>query len=340
MRPLAHSTVLLLSVSLLGCSGTAERDGRGLDELIPDAGPAHRVPDGGGEQDVVTDSDPLDDADVLVPNDADRSDQGGQCVADEQCAAELDVGPCERPACENGHCVKLPLPSGTACDDSNACTVGDACKEGHCYGGEFDPNAAGCVQDAEPGSLWFTEIMGNPVAVAGSVDPIEGQWFEIGAKQPVRLDGLKLVYFEWDGPTMPANPSSPTVYSLAGGLTDQGRYSVFLRSQDMKKNGWGLTKWSYSEIRFSKIRNARLMLVMPGWGGGFPIPESLIVAKVDIAAGTFSDVNAGRSWQRSASAEDGLVDADWCHTQAVGEYAYDAAGKNYGTLGRANVDCN
>lgn len=333
MKSYAYSAAILLSVNLLGCSGSSEREPGGLDELIPDSGPSGQKPDGGTAAEDAGDLDASDD--VLVPNDADRSDWGGECTKDEHCAARIEAGACERAACDLGKCIKAHLPNGTACDDANACTTGDACKEGRCQGGDYDPAAIGCVQDPSPGALWFSEIMGNPVAVPGSVDPVEGQWFELGSVKPIRLNGLKLVYFEWDGPTAPVNPASPTVFSLSPGETDRGSYTVFLRSQDINKNGWGKSQWSYSEISFSKTRHAILMIVMPNWGGAFPVPESQIVAKIQIPGGTFGDANAGKAWQLSASTED-PGDGQWCYAES----AYDPMMKNHGSPRSMNADCN
>src|SRR5690606_1916368 len=135
------------------------------------------------------DLDASDEDDVLVPNDADRDGQGGECFQDDACVLFLNPGPCEKASCVEGYRVKGALPDGTSCDDGNACTSGDACKAGQCSFAAFDPNAPGCLQDPKAGGMRFTEVMGNP---ANDVDPIEGQWFELHADAAYRLKGLKL----------------------------------------------------------------------------------------------------------------------------------------------------
>lgn len=317
----------LFIITASACSATPDRDGAVLDDpLLPDGGSNHHLPDAEADAD---DLDASHEEDVFVPNDADRSDHGGQCMEDETCVALLSPGLCERAICENGRCIKEDLPDGTGCDDGDACTEGDVCKSGKCSYSSYNPNAPGCLQEPDRGSLRFTEIMGNP---ASDVDPIEGQWFEMEADASYRLKGLKLVYYEWDGETMPTSPSFPVVDTIEAEHGEERM--IFLRSQDTTKNRWGLSAWGYSKIQFSKTRNARLMLVASSWDGSFPVPDSLVFADILLEAGTFSDEYKGRSWQRSA---DPANDTAFCHTptEEIHEY-WDG---NFATPFKRNVEC-
>lgn len=90
---------------------------------------------------------------------------GGQRCEDTDCGF-LD-GPCVVGVCDNAtnQCRARPRPNGTACDDGNACTVGDFCRRGLCESGGpracppppnmcvvsvCRPAAGGCVVEAAP----------------------------------------------------------------------------------------------------------------------------------------------------------------------------------------------
>lgn len=319
----------------MGCSGSTESEPAPIEDIVPsDPKDGGARPDGGSPADV-SDPDGADDGDVLIPNDGDRSDVGSQCIEAEDCLGMIEVGICELAVCDEGRCVVTSKPDGTACDDGNTCTVDDACKGGRCHG-TTDNNAPGCIQAPKPGALWFTEIMGNPKAVPGSVDAVEGQWFEIRGPQPVRLDGLRLVYYEWDdGTEAPSHPTGAISHVLASSHSEAG-YSWFVRSPDPKKNGWGPSHWTYGAIQFSKTKNARLALMMPAWDGSFPLDESLIVADIVLPAGVFSDDNMGRSWQLSDSSIDDPT-GPWCHAALDGMTYADES--NYGSPRQPNSDC-
>ena len=62
------------------------------------------------------------------------------CVIDPTTVVLCDISkdtPCEKQACDpgTGFCLTTPVPNGTVCDDSSACTQGDVCEEGLCAGG-------------------------------------------------------------------------------------------------------------------------------------------------------------------------------------------------------------
>jgi len=56
------------------------------------------------------------------------------CTSDADCQ-DLDLGVCDRAACQDGACVAADQPDGTPCDDDDACTKDEACLEGACAGG-------------------------------------------------------------------------------------------------------------------------------------------------------------------------------------------------------------
>lgn len=60
-----------------------------------------------------------------------------------------DPGPCEEPAgaCAGGICTYLPLPDGTACDDQDPCTFGDACAAGVCGGSDATTESIAILVD-------------------------------------------------------------------------------------------------------------------------------------------------------------------------------------------------
>ena len=87
------------------------------------------------------------------------------CKLDADCAGHVDLGdsgPCAAARCVVGQCAKVATPSGTPCDDGDACTAWDACNGGSCGGSALscdDSNpctddgcdkSAGCT--AEPNS--------------------------------------------------------------------------------------------------------------------------------------------------------------------------------------------
>lgn len=305
-----------------------------MDEFVPDSGMVDGRPDGAI---VAEDAGDLDasDGDVLVPNDADRSDYGGQCTENEHCVVWVEAGPCERAVCEKGHCIKVPLPDGTSCDDGNACTIGDSCKSGICSFDHHSPGQPGCARDPEPGVIWFSEIMGKPRSVPNVVDPVDGQWIEIvnRGKSPVRLGSLKLVYYEWpDGAEEPSNPT-PVIYQLTAEVTDDIFPTLMLRTQDSAKTGIFPTRWTYSKIEFDGSKNSRLLLVKSEWTGTFPIALGLVIDNVELKAGSFAD---GRSWQLGWPLPENPIDRSWCHAP-VSEPEY--ATSNYGSPGQPNFGC-
>ncbi len=73
--------------------------------------------------------DPCDDGDACTVGD---TCQAGVCQGQPMdCSAYDDA--CHKGACIGGTCVAQPL-TGNACDDGNACTVGDTCQNGTCVG--------------------------------------------------------------------------------------------------------------------------------------------------------------------------------------------------------------
>jgi hypothetical protein len=58
----------------------------------------------------------------------------GDCVFINDPAQCDDHNPCTADSCVGNGCVHDPLPSGTPCDDGDACTSGDACFAGMCRG--------------------------------------------------------------------------------------------------------------------------------------------------------------------------------------------------------------
>lgn len=332
-----HSIGLLFVAMAFACSSSAEREPVNVEDIVlPDAGVDARISDGGSD----TDADEVpDDADVLEPSDADRGEHGGQCFADQECVGWLHEGPCERAVCNKGLCAKEALAEGTPCDDGNACTVGDSCKGGYCSFDSYSPGQPGCATTPAVGSIWFSEIMGNPADVPGTVDSREGQWIEIihrGAN-PLFLGGLKLVYYEWaKGSPEPPRPSAIT-FALAPDSTDEVWPTLLLRSHDPTKNGMLSARWSYSDIIFSKVNTARLALVKAEWDGTFPIPVDLVIDELLIDGGTFDDAHRGQSWQLSWPFPDDPAARQWCHAPAHPDGHY--ATNNYATPQFWNATC-
>ncbi len=69
----------------------------------------------------------------------------GECEVADDCLEAVTPGICQLPACEEGKCVVVEAPPGTACDDGQECTVGDSCLEGACD--QFE--AVECEWDCE-----------------------------------------------------------------------------------------------------------------------------------------------------------------------------------------------
>lgn len=76
---------------------------------------------------------------------------GGTCTSQPIVCAD-DGNPCTSEACVGGACQTTPL-TGTACEDGNPCTVGDACDKGSCVAGGApkDSDMDGSVDVACPG---------------------------------------------------------------------------------------------------------------------------------------------------------------------------------------------
>ena len=91
--------------------------------------------------------------------DGTKCDDGDPCTAIGAChfggceggeALDCDDGePCTKDGCDpqTGECLSVPLPDGSACDDDELCTVGDACVAGAC-GGAANP-VCQCGDDAD-----------------------------------------------------------------------------------------------------------------------------------------------------------------------------------------------
>src|SRR5688572_9949107 len=58
----------------------------------------------------------------------------GGCDDADDCTAMGDE--CNKGACVNGECAKLPENDGTPCEDGLFCTDGDVCDRGSCIGGQ------------------------------------------------------------------------------------------------------------------------------------------------------------------------------------------------------------
>lgn len=96
-----------------------------------------------------------------------------------------DGNPCTAGTCNDGVCLQAPV-GFAGCDDSDACTVADACKAGDCVGvvqGCSDGDA--CTADACKGSACVSALVAD-ASCAGVVDG--GVCFEATAAQ-----------LDWDG---------------------------------------------------------------------------------------------------------------------------------------------
>ncbi len=115
------------------------------DAALPDgdaAGDADAaLPDGDAAGEPGVDTEAGSDADADV--DASDGDAGPDaevdagpppCLADDDCPG----GACAAPVCDtaSGLCSTEPLADGAACDDQNACSVGDSCQGGACIGSQ------------------------------------------------------------------------------------------------------------------------------------------------------------------------------------------------------------
>lgn len=100
---------------------------------------------------------PCDDGDACTTNDACQAD--GSCAGTPVTCAAIDQchspGTCDR---STGVCTNPIKANGTACNDDNACTTGDACQDGVCAGG----NPVVCAPL-------------DQCHVAGTCDPATGQ---------------------------------------------------------------------------------------------------------------------------------------------------------------------
>lgn len=81
----------------------------------------------------------------------DNACASGACVAGSCCESRCDQPPvcylASEPTCDTGRCRYLAAPSGSACDDGNACTTQDQCQDGVCIGRSECDDGNACTQD-------------------------------------------------------------------------------------------------------------------------------------------------------------------------------------------------
>lgn len=324
--------------------------------------------DGGAEED----ADIEDGGGDLVPNDADRGERDGsdaepgdggedgevlpepECIFDRDCEETLAIGVCELPKCTAGKCSTTLAPRAYPCDDGIECSSGGLCEEGVCTPGRPDVTNPDCVDEVSKGALWFTEIMGRPQAIDDSVDANEGQWIEIvsRASKEVHLQGMRIVHYDWaPGGEEPIEPVYSAFYLSDASVSPRDPLLI-TRSSDPALNGGLRGAFAYGDaFELKADRNTRLILVSADWTKDAelplgelptgPIDAKYIIDSVRIPAGTFGDVNRGRSWQASAPLPDSSDARVWCHTPADSANAYveEGALRNYGTPGQTNQSC-
>lgn len=310
------------------------------------------------------------DADAHSPTDAtidivyddvpDVAVEAPECVLDVQCEGKVSVGPCEVARCTNNACTKAPAADLQTCDDGDACTTSSVCTGGACVGVAWDTQSPSCVAPLGPGSVWFTEVMGNPVAIGpvsdgGKPPPSDGgkpppkvsEWIELvnNEGKAVSLQGAFLVEYEWaSGDPEPANPTLSTKSIDMTSLVSPGAFVVGVPSFLASSFG----DFAYGPIALGDDVNIKLMLVRSTWNQTLPIPTGDVIDAITIDAGTFSAAKggAGASWQLgmpfpSSDAGDSRV---FCRTPADPANAYvtdpnDSSIADYGTPGKANVAC-
>jgi hypothetical protein len=81
----------------------------------------------------VPDGTTCDDSDACTREDLCRQ---GECVGTAPVVCQPDANECTLETCDSatGQCVSKPVPDGTTCDDSDACTREDLCRQGECVG--------------------------------------------------------------------------------------------------------------------------------------------------------------------------------------------------------------
>lgn len=84
--------------------------------------------------------------------DGDRACASGACVSGACCETQCsEPGPCQSAqgvSCAAGSCVYATLEDGASCDDDNACTTGDRCYRGLCFGSPRDcDDGEDCTSD-------------------------------------------------------------------------------------------------------------------------------------------------------------------------------------------------
>ena len=151
--PVPRRVLVLLwtAILALGCGGTALLPDAGLpgDPGILETGEVPGLPEDGGADSRDAGSLPKED----LPGTGDGTGEipEGQDVVSFPCREPSDcetaVGPapaCHSWACSGGACVPDLLPEETPCDDRDACTRNDFCREGRCIGSPVQcPEEAG-----------------------------------------------------------------------------------------------------------------------------------------------------------------------------------------------------
>jgi hypothetical protein len=111
-------------------------DARDADAALPDADVLHELDEGselGSDADADAETgDDSDDADTARDVEVDAGPP--PCLVDEDCPGSA----CAAAVCDlaSGGCSTEPLTDGAACDDNNACSLGDSCQGGACIGSQ------------------------------------------------------------------------------------------------------------------------------------------------------------------------------------------------------------
>ncbi|MBN2493674.1 MAG: hypothetical protein JXR96_03695 [Deltaproteobacteria bacterium] len=110
---------------------------------------------------------PCDDGDDCTQGDS--CDENGTCQPGEEwvCACRTDAD-CQRQCCDGscnaGSCAFVAVQDGTPCDDNDDCTVGEACEDGICTGGQ-PPDEDGDGFSACPCVAWDCDCNDEDAAV-------------------------------------------------------------------------------------------------------------------------------------------------------------------------------
>jgi hypothetical protein len=160
------------------------------------------------------------------------------CQQDLDCAAAGPAAACHTWLCDQGTCVAAALPVGTACDDADACTSGEACDGQACTGGKplicNDNNV--CTSDKclggacafTPAAAFCNDGDACTYSDACSDGKCSGQPKKCDDGDPCTLDGCAIgecTHTPTDGPCVAAN-----LCSLAG--TCQAGQCVALKPVD------------------------------------------------------------------------------------------------------------